>query len=143
MDGNASDFLVSKTNSSTSDSTTGFTGTQRPSRTHVVTVIEPTNSAPGVITITMNRGTEPDHNQATENWKLTILDNAQERATSGGILLDAYMDISPAAFVIKNPSIATVARWLAEQHTTIDVAGTFDSVMGNQAVVIKAAAPSS
>jgi len=143
VDGNSNEFFVSKTNSSTSGSTTGFAGTQRPSRTHVVTVVEPASDAPGVITITMNRGTDSAHNQVTETWKLTILDNAQERATSGGLLLEAYVDISPAAFVIRNPSISTVARWLAEEHTTIDVPETFDSVMGNQAVIIQAPAASS
>jgi len=130
VDGNANEFFVTKTNSSTSGKTTGFNGAQRPSRTHVVTVVEPTNSAPGVITITMDRGTDPDHNQATENWKLTLYDNAKEP--------NSFVDISPTVFVIKNPSSSTVARWLAEENTAIDVQGVFDNVLGNQSVVIKA-----
>ncbi len=92
-------------------------------RRHTVTVIPPTADANGLLTITMDRATDPDQNQATETWVLTISGSI----SSGGSLLT----------IVKNPATAGVYRWLTEQHSIVNLDGIDESVTGNQSVVIK------
>jgi hypothetical protein len=89
-----------------------------------VTILPPSIAAAGTLTIQLDTTGDKAHNQASETWTLTILE------TAGG------------ANVITNPSSKGAYRWLAEEHTSIDVKDFFDRVDGNQAVVIKAAATS-
>jgi prepilin-type N-terminal cleavage/methylation domain-containing protein len=92
---------------------------------HQVTLVTPSLEAAGSMKILLNTNGDTAHNQATEEWTLTIYGRAGN--TSSG------------AAVITNPTNKGVYRWLAKEQTTIDVAGAFNDVTGNQAVVIKAA----
>lgn len=109
--------------------TTAAAGIKRDSPDHLVKIIPPTSDSPGLIEITFDRDGEPtgvQHNQATENWTLTI--------GNGGTTIITNPDLSqlvPAA-------TAAVYRWLAEEHSTVDIDDVFDRVAGNQAIVIGA-----
>jgi hypothetical protein len=108
---------------------------------------------------TQGTSADTDHNRATETWKLKILgtavdlvDNVDFRTSGviasglaeGTVALDAsagtFTFTPTGSFtdktLITNPSVKGVKRWLAEEQSTIDVDGVFDSVPGNQAVVI-------
>ena len=137
VDGAANQYMVNKVNVSTSGNTSGMVGTQRSNRTHAVSIAPPTESAPGRITITMDRADDPAHHEASETWKLTLYDFAQRRSVINGVPTASYEDMAPQVLVVKNPNEAVVARWLAKEHTTIDVEGVFDEVAGNQAVNIQ------
>jgi hypothetical protein len=100
----------------------------RADRTHQVTIATPSLQAAGGLTFKLDTTSDPAHNQATETWTLTIY---------GQVAVD-----STTANVITNPSSKGAYRWLAEEHTSIDVEDFFDRVAGNQAVVIKGAATS-
>jgi prepilin-type N-terminal cleavage/methylation domain-containing protein len=137
-----------------------------PVRVHLVNITAPAADSPGKLTLTMDRDDgDPDHNTATENWKLTIfgttsktlddLDfNTPADITSGldpvNVTLTATasdatftFDFAPTGISLDNPeSIITnppnkgVYRWLTEEQSTIDIQGVFGRVAGNQAVII-------
>ena len=98
----------------------GASDITREDAVHTVNVVIPGTDTPGEIEVVISRSGEPtgvDHNQATENWTLTIGNGTP--------------------VVITNPSGTAVYRWLAEEHSTVDIDDVFDQVAGNQAVVIQ------
>jgi prepilin-type N-terminal cleavage/methylation domain-containing protein len=97
----------------------------RADRTHTVSITTPSEEAAGALKIALNTTGDKAHNQATETWTLTIFGTVGNSAPSASNRL------------ITNPSVKGVYRWLATQHTSIDVTDLFSGVTGNQAVVIK------
>jgi prepilin-type N-terminal cleavage/methylation domain-containing protein len=104
---------------------------RRVDRTYKVSIVEPSAEAPGAIKIdltprdanlaTITGSGDKAHNRAAETWELTIYGKVNQTGAN----------------LITNPSVKGVYRWLATQHTSIDVTDLFNSVSGNQAVVIK------
>ncbi len=99
-------------------------------RVHTLRVVPPSaeHKVPGKLILNSDRTNEtggvvtyrdPDINEATEIWELTVL---------GSVLGDV---------IIKNPPTAAVYRWLGDEQTAIDIAEFFDSMPGNQAVIVK------
>ena len=115
--------------------TTGGEGAD--DRTHTISIVPPTGSdSPGKLTLTLDRDTtdgvtagedydDPDVNEATEIWTLTLYGT---NGTDG---------VGGSTNLITNPGTTGVFRWLAEENTAIDIEDTFDGMAGNQAVVIK------
>jgi hypothetical protein len=97
----------------------------RNDRTHKVSIATPSEEAAGAIKIEMAPNGDKAHNQGTETWTLTIYGKVNQTGTN----------------LVTNPSVKGVYRWLAAQHTTIDVGDSgqelFSNMSGNQAVVIK------
>jgi CDGSH-type Zn-finger protein len=99
----------------------------RADRTHKISIATPSQEVEGAMKIELKTcGDSPNqavcdkaHNQVTESWQLTI---------SGKVGSDN---------IITNPSVKGVYRWLATQHSSIDVTDQFSNLSGNQAVVIK------
>lgn len=134
-------------------------------RVHTIAITPSSSDTPGKLTLSMIRGSDKAHNKATEKWTLKLLGSTTKKLTSTGTdpeivvpttstassggLATAARDLTTSGYtvsggstitsiaLITNPSTDGVARWLAEQHTSIDVEDFFDSVAGNQAVVIK------
>jgi len=88
-------------------------------RNHQVSIVPPIGTSPGQLRIDMDRGSDPEQNEATETWSITIFGEVEGER------------------VINNPANAGVFRWLSKTITTIDIKGIFDRVAGSQAVVIK------
>lgn len=137
------------TGGSTADVDVKNTGTGNDDeRTHTIEVVPPSgDDSPGILTITLDRTTEgagpspdfedyddPDVNEATEIFTLTLFDHAQ--VTLGGA------DVDPEVSLMTNPKAKGISRWLAEQNTAIDAEGAFADLAGNQAVVFKSGAAS-
>jgi len=97
---------------------------------HKVSLVAPSLEAAGNIKIVLNTTGDRAHNEATEEWTLTICGIA-------GSPLATTCPTTGSTAVITNPSTKAVYRWLAKEQTSIDVEGTFNPVTGNQAVVIK------
>jgi hypothetical protein len=97
---------------------------------HKVSLVAPSLEAAGNIKIVLNTTGDRAHNEATEEWTLTICGIA-------GSITDTACPTAGTPAVITNPSTKAVYRWLAKEQTSIDVEGTFNPVTGNQAVVIK------
>ena len=115
----------------------GTAGELADERTHTISIVPPSGTdSRGMLTLKIDRITEggddgtedykdPDVNEATETWTLTLFGTDGTDGVDGG------------ASIITNPGITGVYRWLAEEHTAIDNADFFDGMVGNQAVVIK------
>jgi hypothetical protein len=88
-----------------------------------VTLATPSQQAAGSLTFNLNTTGDPAHNQSTETWELTIYGQVTVGATTTN--------------VITNPVSIGVYRWLAREHTSIDVKDFFRQIGGNQAVVLK------
>ena len=110
-------YDTNTTSSGKTDVDVKETGTS--TRSHKVTIVPPVSTSPGQIRIEMARSSDPDQNEATETWTLTINGTVDSQT------------------VILNPASGGVFRWLANVVTSIDVEGIFISISGNQAVVIK------
>jgi hypothetical protein len=95
-------------------------------RTHTISIVAPSLESPGKLTLTMDRNSDPDENEATETWELVIFDHPVTGA-----------DEDTSVNIVTNPSAASVYRWLTEETTSIDIEDFFDTVSGNQAVIIK------
>jgi hypothetical protein len=112
-------------------------GVTRADRTHKVSIATPSEESAGALKLVLKTcgdalvaGKEvcdKAHNEATETWELTIY---------------GVPPTSTGTNVITNPPVKGVYRWLAVQHTSIDVTDLFSSLTGNQAVVIKASTTS-
>ncbi len=98
---------------------------------HRVSIAEPSSEAPGAIKIVLNTTGDQAHNQALETWELTICGKPQISGSS------TTCGNPTADNLITNPSVKGVYRWLATQHSSIDIPDLFSGVAGNQAVVIK------
>jgi hypothetical protein len=137
-------------------------------RVHTISLVPPSIDTSGILTLKMSRGTDKDHNTATETWELTILGEATQDLTGSitvpgtstaaiggldtsarsldtttGYVVDPFAgEEIDAEAILTNPSTKAVYRWLAEENTTIDpVVGTvefFSEVPGSQGVLIKA-----
>jgi prepilin-type N-terminal cleavage/methylation domain-containing protein len=94
-------------------------GIARADRIHKISIATPSQEVAGAMKIELNTTGDKAHNQATESWELVI-----------------YGKVGTAN-VITNPTVKGVYRWLATQHSSIDVTDLFSSLSGNQAVVIK------
>ena len=88
-------------------------------RTHSVKVVAPAGNIPGQLLLTLDQASDPEFNEADEQWKLTI------NGTVGG------------TDIVTNPTTADVYRWLGEGHSVIGVNEVFNGIAGNQAVIIK------
>ena len=98
-------------------------GPSRPDKTHKIHIIEPSPDIPGKMTIEIDRsGETTEHNLALENWTFTIARSVPE---GGGTTL------------VRNPDETGVYRWLAKEHTAIDIEDQFSPVPGAQSVIIK------
>ena len=96
----------------------------RPDKVHSITIIEPSEDIPGKMTLETDRtGETTEHNLADETWELLIFSVALE----GGI----------STFIITNPTVSDVYRWLAQEATVVDPEDTFDAAPGKQSVIIK------
>ena len=110
-------------------------------RIHTISIVPPSGSnSPGKMTLKLDRDTtdgvatgtdyeDPDVNEATETWTLTLYGKSDGAGETDGL--------EGTTNLITNPETTGVFRWLTEENTAIDVAGTFDGMAGNQAVVIK------
>ena len=98
------------------------------------------DNSPGAVTLKFDRTTEggaadfsdyddPDVVEATETFTFTFFDHPKDTLNGS--------DVIPEVNLVTNPKTKGVYRWLAEQNTAIDIAGIFDGLAGNQAVVIK------
>ena len=114
---------------STSNSASGVHPKSADTRTHTLSVVPPSVDVPGKMTLEMDRDDDPDDNEATETWSLVIFEHPFES--------DGTTEITNIN-TITNPAVSAVYRWLAREHTTIDVTDFFDNVAGNQAVIIRA-----
>ena len=88
-------------------------------RTHTVKVVPPAGNIPGQLLLTLDQASDPEFNEADEEWKLTI------NGTVGG------------TDIVTNPTTPDVYRWLGEGHSVIGVNEIFNGIAGNQAVIIK------
>ena len=74
----------------------------RPDKTHLVKIVQPSTDVPGKITITMDRtGESTEHNLADETWTIDL----KGTITVDGVTTD----------IIRNPDTVGVYRWLAEE----------------------------
>lgn len=117
--------------------TAGIAGELADERTHTISIVPPSGTdSQGTLTLKIDRvtdggidGTEdykdPDVNEATETWTLTLFGTDGADGVDGG------------TNIITNPGTTGVFRWLAQEHTAIDNADFFDGMAGNRAVVIK------
>ena len=88
-------------------------------RTHRVTVVPPIRNIPGQIRIEFDQGTDPEQNEGTETWSLTIFGEADD------------------VTIIENPTESAVYRWLAKGRSIIDIDVFKAAIAGNQAIIIK------
>ena len=52
-------------------------------RVHTISILPPSIDTSGTLTLKISRGSDVDHNKATETWKLTILGEAIQELTTG------------------------------------------------------------
>ena len=91
-------------------------------RVHIIKTVPPTSAKPGKMTLIMDRGNDADENDATETWSLKLFGTVGESPQRSNF--------------ITNPSVGGVYRWLAVEHTTIDIDDFFHPVVGNRAVFV-------
>ena len=115
----------------------GTAGELADQRTHTISITPPSGAdSQGMLTLMIDRVTDggidgaddykdPDVNEATETWTLTLFGTDGADGVDGG------------TNIITNPGTTGVFRWAAEENTAIDIAQFFDGMAGNQAVVIK------
>ena len=73
-------------------------------------------------------GSDLAHNEARETWVLRWFEHPLGFSDAGaGDVID----------LITNPSLDRVYRWIAQEHSTIQVEDIFEQVAGKQAVLIK------
>ena len=103
----------------------GVTRDSGPILTHTLDVAPGILEFPGSLTLRMDmsQGAGSPHNESTEKWVLKIF-SYSDRDTGSALL-------------VANPKSAEVYRWTSEEHSTIQVADLFESVDGNQAVLIR------
>ena len=96
-----------------------------PTLTHELTISAATTETPGTISIEMDRslGAQVDHNESKETWVLKIYSHPNQDTSQDPL--------------ITNPVTAAVYRWVAQEHSTIQVEGVFDQVAGKQASLLK------
>ena len=135
-------------------------------RVHTVTIVPPSGTSAGSLTLDVDRGSDDAENKATELWELTILgqattdlssvntvpstspsatggidSSARSIDTTDGFAVTGGSSLTSTVSIITNPSTAAVKRWLSEENTSIDpeigTARFFNSVAGDQGVLIK------
>ena len=84
-----------------------------------------TTETPGTIAIEMDRslGAQVDHNESKETWNMKIYSHPNQDTSQDPL--------------ITNPVVAAVYRWVAQEHSTIQVEDVFDQVAGKQASLLK------
>ena len=101
-----------------------------PTLTHQIDISSATTETPGTFTLNMDRfgGSDLAHNEARETWVLRWFEHPLGFSDAGaGDVID----------LITNPSLDRVYRWIAQEHSTIQVEDIFEQVAGKQAVLIK------
>jgi len=96
-----------------------------PTLTHTLNISTATVETPGTLSIEMDRsaGAKLDHNESRETWVLKIFSHPNQDTSQDSL--------------ITNPVSAAVYRWVAQEHSTIQVEDVFDQVAGRQAVLLK------
>ena len=96
-----------------------------PTLTHTLKISAATIETPGTLSIEMDRsaGAQLDHNESRETWVLKIYSHPNQDTSQDPL--------------ITNPVSAAVYRWVAQEHSTIQVEDVFDQVAGRQAVLLK------